>query len=246
MMPASTTRPSTSRTMNVMLPYPFGSRCLSSSELEVAAQVRVPDLGVGREGVGRAVEADPAVEHQDDPVGDGEGLPDAVVGQQHAKAPPRTQVVDECLDLAYRLGVDAGERLVKQQEVRVYRQAPGDLEPAALAARERVRAVVRQMADVELVEEGVGAPVLLLLGQALELEYGHEVVPHAHAPEGAGLLSEVAESQTRSPVHGPAGHVLAGESDGAGVRPDETDNHVEARGLPCPVGAQQSDDLPAP
>src|SRR5690606_40120454 len=107
--------------------------------------------------------------HEHHAVGDGQGLPHAVVGEEHAQAAPGPEVVDEGLDLADRLRVDAGERLVEQQEVRVDREAAGDLQAPPLAAGERVGAVVRQVAEVELLEEGVGAPLLLAPRQPLEL-----------------------------------------------------------------------------
>src|SRR5690606_17535289 len=243
--PARITRPRTSRTMQVTLAAPPASPPAPRSELEVAAQVRRPDLRVGGEVLRRAVEPDPAVEHQHDAVGDGQRLPDAVVGQEHAEAPARPEVVDEGLDLADRLGVDPGEGLVEEQEVGVDREAARDLEPPALAARERVGAVVGEVGDVELGEEVVGPLLLLAPRERLELEDRHEVVPDRHAAERARLLRQVAQPEARAPVHGQARDVLTAQPDRACVGPHEPHDHVEARRLPRAVRTQERDDLAA-
>src|SRR5690606_8216618 len=132
---------------------PPARRPRASSELEVAPEVGGPHLRVGGEVLRGAVEAHAAVEHQHHAVGYRQRLAHAVVGEQHTEAAAGPEVVDEGLYLAYRLRVDAGERLVEQQEVGVDGQAPGDLEAPALAARQRVGAVVGQVAEVELLQE---------------------------------------------------------------------------------------------
>ena len=71
-------------------------------------------------------------------VDDVERLAHIVVGDQHADA-AMLQVRDEVADVGDGDRVDAGERLVEQDVIRLGREGPGDLYPATLAPGERQR-----------------------------------------------------------------------------------------------------------
>src|SRR4249920_196214 len=62
-------------------------------------------------------------------VADAERLAHVVVGDEHADA-ALLEEADDPLDLDHRDRVDAGERLVEEDEARLRRQRPGDLHPA--------------------------------------------------------------------------------------------------------------------
>jgi hypothetical protein len=69
-------------------------------------------------------------------VADAQRFAHVVVGDQHADA-ARLEEGDDALDLDHRDRVDAGKRLVQQDEARLRGQRAGDLDAAALAARQR-------------------------------------------------------------------------------------------------------------
>jgi hypothetical protein len=66
---------------------------------------------------------------------------------------PARQVLDYALDIQHRQRVDAGERLIEQDEPRLGRQRARDLDPPALAARQAMPQAVAHMADVQLLEQ---------------------------------------------------------------------------------------------
>ena len=108
-------------------------RWTSFIERELLAQVDLPGLRVvGQLGRGAGGE-DPAVVEDVGAVGDGEGLPHVVVGDQHADA-ALLQPGHDLLDVADRDGIDAGERLVEQQVAGIGDEGPRDLEPPPLAS----------------------------------------------------------------------------------------------------------------
>jgi len=184
-----------------------------------------------------------AVVHQVDPVGDRERLPHRVVGDEDPDAAAGPELLDQALDLADAFRVHPGEGLVEEDEVGVGGQRPGDLQPAALAAREGVGVLVLKLGEPELVEELERDLEPLLLGKRAVLEDREQVFERGHPPEGRGLLREVAEPHPRPLVHGKPAHVLPPELDPPGVRPDEAHHHVEGGGLSRPVGAEEGDDL---
>ena len=74
------------------------------------------------------------------------------------------QVADDLLDVGDGLRVDAGERLVEQDQQRVADQAAGDLQAALLAAGQPGGVVLAQVGQAELLQHLVG--LLVALGAA--------------------------------------------------------------------------------
>src|SRR5215510_16264360 len=68
-------------------------------------------------------------------VGEVECFAHVMVGDEHADT-ARGEPPHQPLNVDYGLGIDAGERFVEQHVIRPARQRAGDLDPAALAARE--------------------------------------------------------------------------------------------------------------
>ena len=100
------------------------------------------------------------------------------------------------------------------------------------------------MLDPQLVEQAFEALPLLRGGQLQRLEDGEHVLLDAELAKHGRLLREVADPEPRPPVHGFLGEIVAIERDPSLVGADQTGDHVEARRLPRPVGAEQPDDLP--
>ena len=82
-------------------------------------------------------------------IADTERLTNVVIGDQYADA----SFLEETNDLLYvehRDRIDAGERLVEQDEARPGRERARYLDPAALAARKGQRRGLSQVSDVEI------------------------------------------------------------------------------------------------
>ena len=75
-----------------------------------------------------------------------------MIGNEHADALVG-QVLDYSLNIGDGEGVDAGKRLVQQDESRIRRQGAGDFHPAPFAAREAQPQAVAYMADVQLPQQ---------------------------------------------------------------------------------------------
>ena len=178
-------------------------------------------------------------------VGDLQRLADLVVGDQDGDA-VLPQFADDLLDAVDGDRVDAGERLVQQDDLGIGDQAAGDLQPPALAAGERDGARLAEPVDVELLEQLVAAPVPRAAVDAQHLHHAQQVLLDGELAEDARFLGQVAHAAVAgAAVHGPVGDVDAVEHDLAGVGLDHAAGHAEAGGLAGPVGAQQPDDLAA-
>jgi len=179
-------------------------------------------------------------------VADAQGLAHVVIGDEHADA-ARLEETNDALDLDHGDRVDAGEGLVEQDEARVGRERPGDLDPATLAARERGRRRVAQVVHVQVLEQFVepsldgGFAQGLAVVIFLQLKYRAHVVGHVEFAKDRGFLRQIAQAQARPAVDGQILDGLAVEEDRPGVRAQQADQHIERSGLACAVGAQQAD-----
>src|SRR5881296_3635686 len=79
---------------------------------------------------------------------------------------------DDFLNVEYRDRVDAREGFIEQYEARARRERPGDLDAAALAAREGERGRLSQMCDVEITQQPGEAGLDFLLEKFLQLQHG--------------------------------------------------------------------------
>src|SRR5690606_608798 len=79
-------------------------------------------------------------------------LAHVVVGDQHADVAV-LQEVHDTLDLDHGNRVDAGEGFVQQDEARIGGECAGDLDAAALTARERDGGVAADVADLQFVDQ---------------------------------------------------------------------------------------------
>ncbi len=104
-------------------------------------------------------------------------------------------------------GSIAGERLVAEERARRGRERAGELEPAALTARERAGAHVEATLEAELCGERGGS------GPGCDgdaAEHG-EVLGDREIPEHARRLREIAEAAARAGPERQRGHVVAVE-----------------------------------
>ena len=150
------------------------------------------------------------------------------------------------LDVADRDRIDAGERLVEQHVARPRRQRAGDLDAAALAARQRDGRRLAQARDVEFLEQRVEIGVAPAAVRLHHFEHRADIVLDIEAAEDRGLLRQIADAEPRALVHRQRGDVVAVELDAAAVGLDQAGDHVEHRGLAGAVRPEQADRLAAP
>src|SRR5690606_2890792 len=87
--------------------------------------------------LGCAGAQDPPFKHEVGPVGDGQRFLYVVVGNENADV-LLLQACHDVLDVFHRDRVDAGERLVEEDEFGICGQGPGDLRSPPLAPGETV------------------------------------------------------------------------------------------------------------
>src|SRR5436305_10980359 len=105
------------------------------------------DLSCGADGDRLAV-----VEHLD-PLADAEDDAHVVLDEEHAAAEIVANAGNRLGELKALVVVEAGSRLVEEQEARRARHGAGDPDAALLAVRESRRAQPREVAKAELVEQ---------------------------------------------------------------------------------------------
>ena len=199
-------------------------------------------------------------------IGDSKGLADVVVGDKDADI-AFPEVRHDILYILHGNRVDAGKRLVKQQEHGVVGKRTRNLRAAAFATAELYAFAFAYVLQAEFIKQRFQLLALLLFGEVLtELEDGPYVVFDRHLAEDRGFLRQVADTHLRAPVHREArnlktpwlatfrplgvlvlknGALLVSitgalEVHLATVGLDDAHNHVERGGLACSVGAKQT------
>src|SRR5262245_26203595 len=105
-----------------------------STQIERLAQVNSTNLGVGREAFRDSLPKDLAFLDDVGAIRDLQCFSDVVIGDQDADA-FRAKLRDDSLDFEHGDWIDSCKRLIQQDECRVDREAPGDLDAAALSPR---------------------------------------------------------------------------------------------------------------
>src|SRR5688572_5181092 len=151
----------------------------------------------------------------------------------------------DALDVEHRDRIDAGKRLVEQDEGWPRGERARDLQAPTLAAGERDRAMLAQVRDVEVLEQLDQARLDLRRGQALQLEDRLHVLLNGEAPEYRVLLRQVRDAKPRAAVDRQVGELHGIELDRPRVDRHQADDHVEAGGLAGAIGSEQADHLAA-
>ena len=183
---------------------------------------------------------DEAVAHDRDPVGDGERL-DLVVGDDHGRL---VQAVEQLLDLPAHLlshrDVEAAERLVEEEALRVADDGAADGDPLLLALRKPAGNPAERVAEVEQAGDLVHPALDLVIGDALGMERKGQVLGHREARiECVELEHHGDVAVARREVVDPR----AGDEDVARRRVLEPCDHAERRGLAAARRAQQAHHL---
>jgi hypothetical protein len=126
------------------------------SEAEILAQINLPDVFIINDFVRTTSRKDAALVEDVGVIADTQRFANVVVGDQHADA-ALLEKADDLLDIEHGDRIDAGERLVEQDETRIGRQRAGDLDPPPFAAGKRGGGTVAEVADVQFFEQFFGA-----------------------------------------------------------------------------------------
>ena len=181
-----------------------------------------------------------------------------VLDQQNSDAvgDQRAQVL---ADLAGKRRVDAGHRLVEQQQSRLGHQRAADLEELLLPAGQLRRLIVEHARQVEPLRNRASTNLKLRLAVAhrgpaherprellarLVAPVQQQMLEHGEPRKAACDLERPHQAAPRDAVGPFAGDIAPGKYDAAGIRWDETADAVEQRGLAGAVRSDQSGDPP--
>src|SRR5690625_7907739 len=96
--------------------------------------------------------------------------------------------------------INAGKRLIEQQEARPRRECPGNLCSTPLAARKRIPFGTADGLEPELADQLIDAVLSFCARGALECEHGVDVTPYRELRADGCLLRRTSEAATRPPA----------------------------------------------
>src|SRR5437667_3264652 len=214
-----------------------------SNQRKTLAEVNAADFGVVAELLGRASAEDAAIINDVGAIGDGKSFAHVMVGHEHADA-GILQVKNNLLKIEHSDGIDAGKRLVEQNERGPDAKRAGDLHPATLAAGERITAIAANVAQAELLDKPLHALAALMPGNRLRLEDCKNVFFHRQLAKDRGLLRQIADAMhPRAQIHRNIGDVFAIEQHPALIERGEADDHIKGGCLAGAVGPEQAHHL---
>ena len=162
------------------------------------------------------------------------GFVHVVGGNQRREAVGR-HVVDEVPELASRLDVDAGGRLVEQQQARLVEHAGGEREALFPAARQLAGELAAPILELHALDDRLDrSPAVLHLedaGDEIEILEDREVVVQT---EALRHIADFAADFVRL-----ANDVVADALSGAGVGDEQPAQHADGRRLAAAVGARE-------
>jgi len=176
------------------------------------------------------------------PVGQLLGLFHIMGGIEDGHALP-AQLLHHVEDAAAALGVDAHRRLVHEQQLRPVEQPGGDVDAPLHAAGEGLDVILGPVAQPDLGQQFVDAPLQLPAAHAIEAAPKAEVVAGAQRAIEGDLLGHDADVPANA--EGVAGDGVAGDFSRAAGRLDEAAEHVDRGGLARAIGAEQTEDFAA-
>ena len=166
-----------------------------------------------------------------------------VVGNQDTDIPV-FQVPDDVLDVFNGNRVNASERFVEHDKLRIDSQAAGNLCTTALTTRQLVTIVLAHLVQTELCQQFLQLVLALFLVQFLaHLQYRHDIVFDTHLAEDGCLLRQVADAGTSTLIYWIGGNLLIVQIDVSAVRHHQTGRHIERGGLAGSIGSQQTYNL---
>jgi hypothetical protein len=156
------------------------------------------------------------------------------------------------------LGVQPGDRLVQQQQLRLHRQGAAELDAFLHAVRQQPHRQAPPLGQLEEVHDVLDhGPVgdLLAPGAAEPRDGGegavadvvvpaeHEVLQHGQVLEQLDVLEGPGHAELGDLVRAQTGEVVPVERHPALLRPVHTGDHIEDRRLPGPIGPDDGEQL---
>src|SRR5439155_8581726 len=119
------------------------------------------------------------------------------------------EVADNVLDIGNRLGVNAGERFIEENEQGFTHQAAGDFQTAFLASGETGGVVLAHLVQTEFSQDFIGPlpalascqPALQTAAERHRLQNRQNVLLDRKFSENTGLLRQVAHAEAGSAKH---------------------------------------------
>ena len=102
------------------------------------------------------------------------------------------------------------------------------------------------MADREVVEQRIETRHAPLPVGLVQLEDRPDIVLDVHAAEDRGFLGQIADAETRAPIHRQLRDVAAVEHHPAAVRGEEAGDYIKRVVLPAPFGPSSPTASPGP
>ena len=164
-----------------------------------------------------------------------------VMGRDQHGEPFRRERMDLVPELAPRLGIDAGGRLVEQQKLRVGQRAGAEREPLLPAARQLARELLLAPGEPEPLDHR--ARRRARIGEPIEPRDEFEVLAHREVLIEAEALRHVAD--VALDLVGLGADVVAEAGAVALVGREQPAQHADGRGLAGAVGAEEAVDRAA-
>ena len=188
----------------------------------------------------RAELLDAALAHDHDPVRHGQGLLLVVGDEDGGDAEGALQRLQLVAQSDAHLGVERGQGLVEQQQLRPGRERAGQRHALLLAAGDLVGIAVGEGAELHDVQHGGDALARLRGGRLGDLEPEGDVARHRHVGEQRVVLEHHADApRARRQVR----DVAPRDADRARTRALEAGDHAKRRGLAAARGAEEGDEL---
>ena len=191
--------------------------------------------------VGRAGLGDPALADDGDPLSHAQGLELVGRGVEHGHAELAVEPLELGAGVVAQLGVEVGQRLVEQEQLRATDQRPADGDPLLLATRGRGGLSAQRVADAEefgsLLHPAVDLPPL---DPGLAQGIGQVLADAEMRVEGEGLE----DHRHPAPLNGSVGDITTGEPDPPGVQLLQPRDRAQRGGLPRRAGPKESHELP--
>ena len=144
-------------------------------------------------------------------------------------------------ELAPRLGIDAGGRLVEQEQLRIGQRAGAERKPLLPAAGEGARELFLAAGEPEPFDHRARGGARI--GHAVDAADEFEIFPHRQVVVQAEALGHVADVALDLVRFGA--DVETETAPGAGIRGEQPAQHPDGRGLARAVGAEKAVDLAA-
>ena len=183
---------------------------------------------------------DEAVLHDHDPVAHGHGL-DLVVGHvDHGGLQPVVELLQLGAHGHAQLGVQVGERLVEEEDLRLAHDGAADGHALALTAGQGAGLALQELLDAQEHRRLLDALLDLRLGELAQLQTERHVVVDGHVR----IEGVVLEDHGDVPVFGRdvVDHPVA-DLDGPLGNLFQAGDHPEGGGLPAPGRPDQDDEL---